>query len=141
MKRKKIESFKGKYVFLSNFYPCPIYLLDEWYPSVEHAYQAAKTLNPLERKDIRTARTAAGAKKAGRRITLRPDWDQVKLDIMRDLLTQKFTDPVLRAALKATEDTELVEGNWWGDRFWGVCKGVGENHLGHLLMDIRDKIT
>lgn len=109
------------------------------YPSVEAAYQAAKTLN----MNLRTpfTRLAAGrAKSAGRKLKLRSDWESVKLPIMAELLHTKFKHLDLQASLKATGDTALIEGNWWGDTFWGVCDGIGENWLGKLLMAEREKI-
>lgn len=110
------------------------------YPSVEHAYQAAKTTVPQERAKIARLATPGEAKRAGRRVTLRPDWDAIKLDVMRGLLLQKFTYPDLGRALLETKPAELIEGNSWHDTFWGVdlTTGRGENHLGKLLMEIRD---
>ena len=78
----------------------------------------------------------------GRRIELRPDWEEVKIEIMRQVLKSKFThNPELREKLIATGNTELIEGNNWNDRFWGVCRGVGKNHLGKLLMEIRAELV
>jgi ribA/ribD-fused uncharacterized protein len=134
-----IDSFKGEYEFLSNFYPATVSYEGEVYPSVEHAFQAAKTLNPQMRLKIRLS-NASGAKKLGRQLDLRADWETVKVDVMRELLKAKFSDPELRAKLKATGEEPLVEGNWWGDTFWGVCRGQGDNHLGVLLMEIRDSL-
>lgn len=134
-----IDSFKGEYEFLSNFYPATVSYEGDMYPSVEHAFQAAKTLDPQMRLKIRLS-NAAGAKKLGRQLDLRSDWETIKLDVMRELLKAKFSDPELRAKLKATGRESLVEGNWWGDTFWGVCRGQGENHLGVLLMEIRDSL-
>lgn len=133
-----IDSFSGEYRFLSNFYPASVWFDWKEYPTVEHAYQAAKTLNHEMREVIRNLSTPAKAKYVGRREPLRPDWEQMKLWLMEELVLMKFEDPVLRSLLKATGDQELVEGNHWGDRFWGVCVGVGENHLGKILMKVRD---
>jgi len=80
------------------------------------------------------------AKKRGRKVTMREDWDQVKIPIMEDLLSQKFSDPVLAKKLVETGDSQLVEGNWWGDVFWGVCRGEGQNNLGKILMKIRERL-
>lgn len=134
-----IDSFKGEYEFLSNFYPATVSYEGTVYPSVEHAFQAAKTLDPQMRLKIRLS-NAAGAKKLGRQLDLRSDWETIKVDVMRELLKAKFSDPELRAKLKATGKEPLVEGNWWGDTFWGVCRDRGENHLGVLLMEIRDSL-
>lgn len=135
-----IDSFRNGYAFLSNFYPSPVTYQGDLYPTVEHAFQAAKTHNPQERDKVRLAPTPTGAKRAGRRVDLRPDWEQVKLQVMASLLTQKFCDPTLADLLALTGDQELVEGNTWGDRFWGVCKGTGHNHLGRLLMEVRAEL-
>lgn len=134
---KKIDSFVGEYRFLSNFYPSKIEVDGKDYATVEHAFQALKTDNPTEREIVRSARTPGQAKKLGRRVTLRPDWDTARIGVMKMLLEKKFSDKVLRAELLATGDAELVEGNYWNDRFWGVCRGQGQNWLGKLLMEIR----
>jgi len=133
-----IDSFKGENRFLSSFWPCEVELDGVTYESVEHAYQAAKTVVPEEREKFRYAATAGIAKRLGRSVTMRDDWDDVKLSVMRDLVTQKFSDPSLRALLDETKGKQLIEGNHWGDVFWGVCKGKGENHLGKILMEVRD---
>lgn len=127
-----IDKFENQFEFLSNFFPC-----FERNKTVEHFYQAAKTDDPIERHKVIDTATPAGAKKAGRKVTIRPDWDSIKLSVMEELLRTKFNDPHLRQALVSTGSEELVEGNWWGDTYWGVCKGVGENHLGKLLMKLR----
>ena len=132
-----IDSFSGPYRWLSNFWTALVVLDGVTYPTVEHAYQAAKTLDLAARAGF-TAGSAGEAKRLGRTVTIRPDWDAVKLSVMEDLVRQKFSDSSLRALLLATAPHELVEGNWWGDRFWGVCKGSGENHLGKILMRVRD---
>lgn len=145
---KKIDRFVGEFRFLSNFCLVEVRLRDEGdrsraYDTVEHAFQAAKTLDPHERDMIQGVATPGRAKRIGRALRLRPAWDDIKLNVMRDLLWYKFTEhPEFRARLLATEDAELVEGNTWGDVFWGVDlkTGRGENHLGKLLMETRDKI-
>ena len=136
----KIESFTGEYYFLSNFYPCNVYFEGLIYPSSEHAYVAAKTTDKELRLQISLIRTAGQVKKFGRKLTLRPDWELIKFDIMEKLLRKKFEDPVLRNKLLTTKDAELIEGNYWGDTIWGVCNGVGENNLGRLLMKLREEI-
>lgn len=133
-----INRFVGDYRFLSNFYPVEIYFENEWYHSVEHAYQAAKTLNLDLRKSIQNAPAPQLAKSLGRKLPLREDWEKVKIGIMWALVSQKFQYATLRMLLNSTKPHELVEGNWWGDKFWGVCNGVGENHLGKILMSVRD---
>jgi ribA/ribD-fused uncharacterized protein len=134
----KIDSFKGEYRWLSNFYLAEVVLDGFVYPSSEHAYQAAKTLNLEERRAI-LSMSVSEAKKAGRKVTMRSDWEDIKLDVMLRLLRQKFAHPELRSKLLATGDAELVEGNWWNDTFWGVCRGVGQNNLGKLLMVVREE--
>jgi ribA/ribD-fused uncharacterized protein len=138
---KVIDSFTGKYRFLSNFYPVNVKLDGVNYPSVEHAYQAAKTLDEIKRARIRVANSPARAKLLGSKLKLRDDWKNIKIPIMRQLLTQKFNPEVnynLWVKLMNTHPHDLVEGNYWGDIFWGVCNNKGCNHLGKLLMSIRD---
>ncbi len=135
----KIDSFSGTNRFLSNFYPAIVLLDDMEHATVEHAYQAAKTLSLLGRELIRTAPSAAAAKRLGKEAELRTDWPVVKQAVMLDLLRQKFRHSHLRELLDATGCAELVEGNHWGDTFWGVCRGKGLNWLGRLLMQVRDE--
>lgn len=138
-----ITTFNGPHRFLSNFYAARVVLDGHSYPTVEHAFQAAKTTDVKLRLPLHALQplTAAQAKAFGRRLPLRPDWEAVKRTVMHDLLIQKF-DPTNGtdncARLLATKPAELIEGNWWGDTYWGVCNGVGENWLGKLLMEIRD---
>jgi ribA/ribD-fused uncharacterized protein len=132
-----IAGFRGHYRFLSNFWPCQVTLDGERYPSVEAAFQAAKTLDPALRTPF-TSGTAAEAKAKGKTLKLRPDWETVKLEIMEDLLAQKFAPRTKLARLLADTGTrQLIEENTWYDTYWGVCNGKGANHLGRLLMEIR----
>jgi ribA/ribD-fused uncharacterized protein len=132
-----IDSFTGEYRWLSNFFPCQVCLDTELYDSVESAYQAAKTLNVDDRRKIQLMKPGE-AKKFGKSVKLREDWEQVKLQIMENLLRQKFASGSSFAEkLLDTDYEELIEGNWWYDTFWGRCKGIGENHLGRILMTIR----
>lgn len=135
-----IDSFRGKYRFLSNFFPALCNYEGIVYPTVEHGYQAAKSLDVTTRKVIAAALTAQEAKALGRNVALRPNWDDVKLTVMMDLLRLKFSNREVGNLLLMTGAEELVEGNWWGDTYWGVCRGVGENHLGKSLMAIRDEL-
>lgn len=141
-KHPVIDRFDGEFRFLSNFWTLGfvIQLADDPtvnYPTTEHAYQAAKTLDLSHRRDVLHL-TAGQAKRFGRKVVLRPDWEEVKVDIMLHLLRQKFhRRGALAQYLDQTGDAMLIEGNHWGDVFWGMCKGVGENHLGRLLMKIR----
>jgi ribA/ribD-fused uncharacterized protein len=137
-----IDNFDGEYRFLSNFY-YPSVVKDDMgleYTSVEAAYQAAKTLDYAKREPF-TCMSPNQAKKVGRTLQpLRPDWEEVKIEVMRGFLKQKFSDPELKQKLLDTGSRELIEGNWWGDRFWGVCKGKGKNWLGKLLMELRNEL-
>lgn len=136
-----IPEFQGNYRFLSNFWPADVEADGIMYPTVEHAYQAAKTLDMAERRRIAALATPAEAKAAGRALTLRPGWDQDKFAVMEALVRQKFTRHVeLRTKLLETGDAELQEGNTWGDRVWGVYQGQGENRLGKILMRVRAEL-
>ena len=129
-----IDSFRGRYRFLSNFFPFPD-------PTLEHHFQAAKAVKPEDRDRIMNAKTPGAAKRMGKKVELRPDWQQVKFGIMEDLLRLKFTtNPGLRAELLDTGNRPLIEGNLWGDVIWGVSGGKGENHLGLLLMKVRAEL-
>lgn len=138
-----ILKFTGKYRFLSNFHPALVTYQAELYPTVEHAYQASKTNSPGLREWVRLASTPNEAKKRGRRCGIRGDFDALRVAIMRDLLRQKFAQgTALAGFLLATRDAKLIEGNTWGDVFWGVDErtGRGENTLGKLLMQLRDEL-
>lgn len=135
-----IDRFQGEYRWLSNFHEVEVHYEGVVYPTTEHAYQAAKTLDPDERREILCAKTPGKARRLGQKVTIRPDWDDVKITIMRELNRQKFDYPDLREKLIQTGRHHLIEGAPWGDRFWGVCEGEGENHLGRILMDIRAEI-
>lgn len=136
-----ISEFRGEFLFLSNFYPSPLTYEGEEYATAEHAYQAAKCEDDIQHERIKLCETPALAKKMGRRVKLVHDWEEIKLRVMRDILWAKFAYNVeLATKLLETKQRKLIEGNWWGDTFWGVCKGRGENHLGKLLMLVRDRI-
>lgn len=136
-----INSFKGQYSFLSNFHPVQVEIEGIVYPSVEHAYVAMKTTDIELRKQISLIETAGKVKRMGRTLNIRNDWDHIKLPVMFGLVRLKFQKPELKLLLTSTGDSHLEEGNWWGDTFWGVCKGVGENNLGKILMRVRQEIT
>lgn len=138
----KIDSFFGEYRWLSNYWLCVIVYQGVTYKSVEHAYQSLKVDDPVLANKIANSSTPNQAKKLAQApVQRRPNWEQTKVSVMKDLLRIKFSDPVLRAKLLATGDAELVEGNTWGDTFWGVCRGIGQNHLGKLLMEVRAEIV
>jgi ribA/ribD-fused uncharacterized protein len=140
-----IAFFLGRWEFLSNFYPSEVKLKGKTYPTVEHAFQAAKTLDEADRERIRLAETAGQAKAMGRKVALRSGWavgnNGIRVQVMRALLKQKFAPGTeLAQKLLDTEDREIVEGNTWNDTFWGVCNGKGKNRLGELLMAIREEL-
>lgn len=129
-----ILEFHGEYRFLSNFWPAAVTLDEVTYPSIEHAYQAAKTLDPAERASF-VGCAAGQAKRLGRSISLRSDWDAIKDAVMRDLVAQKFAPGrPLAQRLLATGAARIIEGNTWGDTYWGMCGGRGLNKLGEMLM-------
>lgn len=140
MNEKVIDSFLCDNWFLSNFFPCRILYERIEYPTVEHAYQAAKTLDNNIRITIANKETPGQAKRAGKILQLRPDWEVIKLSIMEELLHLKFSNDSLKEKLLSTFPSTLIEGNTWNDTFWGVCKGQGQNNLGKLLMKIRDEL-
>lgn len=135
-----INSFKGEYFFLSNFFEAPVTYDGILYQSNEAAFQAQKTLDIEKRKtfaDLKPSRAKALGR--SRSLNLRKDWEIVKVDIMRDICFAKFNqNPKLKKLLMETSNEKLEEGNNWGDDFWGTVKGKGENHLGIILMEIRD---
>jgi ribA/ribD-fused uncharacterized protein len=137
--------FRGSYIFLSNFYRAHVEYEGLTFWSVEAAFQAAKTLDPKERERF-TGLSPAEAKREGRRVRLRPDWEKVKIEVMKDLIRQKFKDEKLRKLLIETGSRPIVEENYWHDNFWGSCicprcQGVpGKNVLGRILEEVRDEI-
>ena len=133
MPTKPIDSFTGPYRFLSNFF------IEPDGTHVEGEYQAAKT---IPSSDALLKLSPGQAKVTGRRLKLRRDWEYVKKGVMYNLVRDKFADhPALADALIYTGDAELIEGNYWGDTFWGVCNGIGDNHLGKILMEVRERLV
>lgn len=136
-----IDSFTCEYAFLSNFYDAVIPCEGITYPSVEHAFQAQKSIDAGERRRIAACGSPGRAKGLGRKVKLRKDWESVKVGIMTELVRVKFAShPDLRLRLLATGDAELIEGNSWNDRFWGVSGGQGKNWLGRILMQVRAEL-
>jgi ribA/ribD-fused uncharacterized protein len=135
-----ITSFSGKHQFLSNFYPCTFYVYGVETPSAEHVYQAMKATNKEDFDQIMSVASASEAKKLGGRIAIRSDWSAIKLEVMSKIVFEKFSqNEDLLNSLYETRPEELVEGNWWGDRYWGQSPvGTGRNELGKILMRIRD---
>lgn len=135
-----IDSFRGEYNYLSNFYSCPIKVdvdgVVRVYQNSEAIFQAYKCpTRAIEFVDL----NASQAKRLGRQVSLRSDWERVKLQVMRNTCQAKFYQNTDLLEKLLFLDAVLIEGNTWNDRFWGVCKGVGQNWLGRILMDIRDK--
>lgn len=143
---KTMITFRGRYAFLSNFSRHPVVLDDEVWPTVEHAFQAAKTTDADWRRRIQEAKTPMTAKRRGLGAPLRADWELVKRDVMRAALESKFAPGTeLAERLLATGDRELVELNHWHDVTWGKCsceehEGGGENWNGLMLMEIRAQL-
>lgn len=136
-----IDFFRKQYFFLSNFYEAPVVYEGLTYTNNEAAFQSAKTLDINERRRF-TTMSPSEAKKEGRRLRLRPDWESVKTYIMLDICRDKFTrNAVLKEKLLSTGSEELIEGNTWGDMVWGMVDGVGENRLGKILMQVRDELN
>lgn len=139
MKKGVIAGFKGNYRWLSNFERCDILYKGILYPSAESAYQAQKTLD-IKARHIFSKLDAREAKTLGKIINIRPDWDNVKLELMYEICEIKFNLPQFKPRLIDTGEMKIIESNYWGDTFWGECDGVGENHLGKIIMQVRDKI-
>ena len=136
-----IDNFRGEYAFLSNFYDAPVEYNGLSFRNSEAAYQAQKTTDEIERVQF-TSLDASNSKRLGRAVTLREDWEKVKIQVMYEICYAKFTqNPHLAEKLVATGDEVLVEGNTWNDKFWGVCNGEGMNHLGKILMAIRTELS
>ncbi len=147
MSENEISAFRGPHDFLSNFYAADVEFEGAEYPTIEHAFQAAKSFDFAERRAVKNARTASEAKRMGRKIKRRADWFDVSLEVMETLVRQKFTRyPELRTKLLETGSAYLIEGNNWNDRFYGAVydtnrnEWMGENHLGKILMKVRDEL-
>lgn len=135
-----IDSFKGKYFFLSNFYESPVIYGGITYLNNEAAFQAQKTLNKKQRLKFAMLNPSQ-AKGMGRSISLRPDWEEIKINVMYEICKAKFTqNENLKRSLLNTGNAELIEGNNWGDKIWGQVNGIGENNLGKILMRIREEL-
>ena len=138
----EINRFSDEYRFLSNFYPVPVTYGGLTYKNNEAAFQAQKCLDDEVKKQF-TEYDAGKAKGVGRHVDLRPDWEEVKVGIMEEIVRAKFTqNEAMKQKLIATAGARLVEGNNWHDVFWGVDlkTGEGENHLGEILMKVRAEL-
>lgn len=140
----KIKSFSGEYRFLSNFFKAPFEWNGKTWKTTEHAYQAMKANDESTREYIRNLETAREAKEEGKKIKIRSDWETVKDRVMEEIVFEKFNqNKELAIKLLETKDTLIVEGNTWGDRYWGVCppdSNDGLNKLGIILMNVREKL-
>lgn len=133
-----INEFRGKYYFLSNFYESPVTWNELTYLNNEAAFQSAKTFSDRE---CFTNLDPSSAKKLGRKVQLRNDWESVKDDVMYEICKAKFSQSVeLKNRLLATGNEYLEEGNTWGDKIWGTVNGIGENRLGNILMRVREEL-
>jgi ribA/ribD-fused uncharacterized protein len=137
----EINNFRGPYRWLSNFEYAPfIYQGIEW-PTSEHAYQAMKSRDQSDWERVARLPTPKDAKAAGYKLKIRHDWEQIKYQVMYHIVRAKFfQNPNLAEKLLATGFDKLVEGNTWGDTYWGVCNGRGENNLGKILMKVREDL-
>jgi ribA/ribD-fused uncharacterized protein len=155
-----IDSFTDTYRFLHSYayLATPIRLWEQNWLTAEHTFHAGKTANPSDFRFIRDAPTPGEAYRRGRKIALRPDWGQVRRQIMLQVVTAKFSNPDLRGQLVATGSAPLINGNSWGDDYWGAVpttsNPVGElwqaidgtylagyNWLGRILMMTRELMT
>lgn len=136
-----IDRFVGKYSFLNNFYYASIWVNGKQYKTCEHAYQAHKTLDFNSHELIRNSSTPMMAKKLGQAIQIRQDWNDIKIELMKEFIKKKFESPFLADLLIKTGSSKLVYGNTWNDKFWGVCRGKGENWLGKILEGVREELT
>jgi len=139
-----IEQFQNEYRWLSNFYPCELRFRGKLYPSVEYAYLSAKSEDKEWKIMCAEAKEKQGKiKKASQRLKVVPNWESIKMEVMRECLELKFLQEPFKTWLLETGKVHLQEGNSWGDKFWGVDleTGEGENNLGKLIMTIREKLA
>ena len=137
-----IDNFSGEHNFLSNFYASEFEFEGIEWQTVEHMYQAYKTTNKIQFAAIVGAATPGKAKRLGRTAVLRDNWEDLKDSVMHQAVTAKFTqNRDLMEKLIDTWPNKLVEGNTWGDRYWGVYKGEGKNMLGITLEAVRSDIV
>ena len=135
-----IKEFKGKHYFLSNFFSASVTYDGITYQYNEAAFQSAKVLDKSVREKF-SMLDPSSAKRKGRHVQLRHDWEKVKFDIMYEICKAKFSQNAeLKDKLLATGDEYLEEGNTWGDRIWGTVNGKGQNNLGKILMRVREEL-
>lgn len=135
-----IDSFTGDYRFLSNFYSCELSVFGLDFLNSEAAFQSQKFLDRQLQKKFCTLNPSEAKHLARSQHPIRPDWEQIRIEVMRAVLQAKFSNPILRRLLADTYPQELIEGNTWGDQYWGVCDGIGQNKLGQLLMEVRQEV-
>ncbi len=137
---KDILKFRGEYFFLSNFAPCEIEYNGVTYPTSEHAFQGAKMSDKADSNKIAACKTPGDAKRLGRKLKMRDDWESVKENVMYEILKIKFSKPEFRSQLLKTGNAHIEEGNNHGDRYWGTVDRQGKNRLGIIIMKIRDEL-
>lgn len=137
-----IKEFQGEFRWLSNFTPCHIHLDGRDFSSVEHAYMSAKSDDTNWKDFCETERSAGLVKKRSRNIQLVDNWEDIRVDVMRECISQKFENPSLKEKLLSTGNIHIQEGNMWNDKFWGVClkTNKGQNILGKLIMEKRTQL-
>lgn len=142
MSNEPILGFHDEYRWLSNFWYATTVVNGVSFEFNEKWYMAHKTTDPHEVNHIMVQTTPGQCKKAGRSVTLRPDWEEVKDLVMLQGLRLKFGQhPDLAEKLVATGKRYLEETNTWHDTYWGVCNGVGKNMLGIQLMHVRAELS
>jgi hypothetical protein len=135
--------FRDQYHFLSNFYPAPIKIGGITYPTTEHYYQSQKTNIRAEKDKIIKAATPGEAKRLGKTVTIRSNWENEKLTVMRQALVAKFNQhtDLKERLVSIPDDIPIIENNNWHDNYWGICQcgkcDGGHNHLGNLLTDLK----
>ena len=135
-----INEFRGEHYYLSNFFNARVQYEGIIYRNNEAAFQSAKVLDHKTRLQFANME-ASTAKAKGRHVKLRSDWEEVKFNIMYEIVKAKFTqNKTLGILLSNTIGEYLEEGNKWGDRIWGTVNGKGENHLGEILMRVRNEL-
>lgn len=140
-KPEPISGFQGEYRFLSNFWMCTVNIGGLKFPSAEHAYQASKSSFPEIWFKMLKLSSPFQAKRLGKNIPIRPNFDEMKLSFMEEIVTAKFhQNRALGNLLLDTDDREIIETNTWNDTYWGVCNGWGQNHLGKILMNVRNDL-
>lgn len=137
-------AFRGPYRFLSNDSWCTVTWKGVEYPSVTHAFQCAQTFDKAKQEEIKKTKRFTRVRRIGKTALQRPGWEKIQLAVLESLLRQKFAQPKFRQVLLSTKDYKLINGDHRGETYWGMIyhchKWLGENHLGKLLMKIREDI-